>query len=127
MILKNVPSINRLLDEIKHLVLIQPLRFPHGVPEHESDFEHTFINSRGEMIVKKRLAEFEPGPNDLVPHEEEEKWQLQLDTIKKDLEQRLRSYSVNTEYFKPTYKYKRNQDNKEYRYTFNKDTPKYEW
>jgi len=126
-ILKNVPSINRLLDEIKHLVRILPLRFPHGVPEHESDFEHTFINSRGEMIVKKRLQEFEPGPTDLVPNPEEEKWKLQLETVKKELEYRLRSYSVNMEFFKPVYKYRRNEDNKEYRYTFNKDVPKYEW
>lgn len=122
-----MPSINRLLNEIKHLLHIQPLRFPHGVPEHESDFEHTFINTRGEMIVKKRLKEFEPGPADLVPDPEEEKWVLQLDTVKKELEQRLREYDVHSEFFKPEYKYRRNQDNKEYRYNFNKDVPKYEW
>ena len=126
-ILKNVPSINRLLDEVKHLILIQPLRFPHGVPEHESDFEHTFINSRGEMIVKKRLPQFEAGASDLVADPEERKWQLQYETMKKELERRLRTYTVNLEYVKPTYQYKRNQDNKEYRYTFNKDVPKYDW
>jgi len=127
-ILKNVPSINHLLDEVKHLLEILPLRFPHGVPEHESDFQHTFINSRGEMIVKKRLEEFEPEPGtDLVPKPEDEKWNLQLETVRKELEYRLRSYSVNWEVFKPTYRYHKNEDKKEYRYTFNKDTPKYEW
>jgi len=126
-ILKNVPSVNRLLDEIKHLLRILPLRFPHGVPEHESDFEHTFINSHGEMIVKKRLKEYEPEPTDLVPKPEEEKWKLQLETVQKELEYRLRTYSVNWGVFQPAYKYHRNEDKKEYRYTFNKDTPKYEW
>jgi len=96
------------------------------MPEHESDFEHTFINSRGEMIVKKRLKEFEP-PTDLVPNPEEEKWNLQLETVNKDLEYQLRNYNVHREFFKPNYEYKLNQDSKEYRYTFNKDVHKYEW
>ena len=126
-ILKNVPSVNRLLDEIKHLVRILPLQFPHGVPEHESDFEHTFINSRGEMLVKKRLKQLEPDATDLVPDPEKEKWKLQLETVKKDLDKRLLDYNVHTEFFKPVYKYRMNQDKKEYRYSFNKDTPKYEW
>ena len=126
-ILKNVPSINRLLDEIKHLVRILPLRFPHGLPEHESDFEHTFINSRGEMIVKKRLKEFEPGPTDLVMSPEQEKWQMQKETVEKNLEYQLRNYSVHMEFFDAVYKFKKNEDKKEYRYNFNKDTPKYEW
>jgi len=125
-ILKNVPSINKLLDEIKHLLRILPLRFPHGVPEDESDFEHTYINSRGEMMVKKRLKEFEP-PSDLVPQPDEEKWTLQQDTIEKDLKQRLLSYSLHMEFFKPVYRFRRNEDGKEYRYTFNKNVSKYEW
>jgi len=126
-ILKNVPSINRLLDEIKHLLHILPLKFPHGIPEHESDYEHTFINSHGEMIVKKRLKEFEPGPNDMVPQPEEDKWKLQTETVEKELDKQLLSYSVHSEFFHPVYKFKRNEDGKEYRYNFNKDVPKYEW
>jgi len=126
-ILKNVPSINRLLDEIKHLLRILPLTFPHGVPENEDDFEHTFINVRGEMIVKKRLKQFEPAATDLVPSPEEEKWKLQFDTVKKDLDKRLLSHSVHIEHFQPVFKYKRNEDKKEYRYTFNKDVPTYAW
>ena len=97
------------------------------MPEHESDFEHTFINTRGEMIVKKRLKEYEPDATDLVPNPEEEKWRLQFETLQKEQEYRLRSFSVNWEVFKPTYRYHKNEDKKEYRYTFNKDTPKYEW
>ena len=127
MILKNVPSINRLLDEIKHLLRILPLKFPHGIPEHESDYEHTFINSHGEMTVKKRLKEFEPGPNDMVPQPEEDKWKLQTETVEKELDKQLLSYSVHSEFFHPVYKFKRNEDGKEYRYNFNKDVPKYEW
>lgn len=127
-ILKNVPSVNKLLTEVKHLVRILPLRFPHGIPEHESDFEHATLRSNGEMVVKKRVKEFEPPAlpsNEL--QSENDKWKLEQTTVIKDLEKRLASFTINTEYFKPKYVYRRNQDGKEYRYTFNKDVPKYEW
>jgi large subunit ribosomal protein L30 len=127
-ILKNVPSVNKLLAEVKHLVRILPLRFPHGIPEHESDFEHVTIRSNGELVVKKRLKEFEPPT--LTANEslaENDKWKLEQSTVIKDLEKRLASFTVQTEYFKTKYIYRHNQDGKEYRYTFNKDVPKYEW
>lgn len=131
MIRKNVPSVNKLLDEVKHLVHIQPLCFTHGLPQHESDFEHTHIRSNGELIVKRRLEQFEPksAPVDAVSQTSEDrgKWQLSPDTVKKELEKWLQNFEVHTEFFKANYKYRRNQDGKEYRYTFSKDTPKYDW
>ena len=129
-ILKNVPSINKLLEEVKHLVRIVPLRFPHGVPEHESDFEHTVIHSNGEMIVKKRLDNYEPvatTASEEVATGDDVKWKLERGTVLKDLEKRLANFTVHSEYFKTKYTYRRNQDGKEYRYSSGKDVPKYEW
>lgn len=126
---KNVPSINRLLDEVKHLVHIQPLCFPHGLPEHESDFEHTLIRSNGEMVVKKRLKQYEPesAVNSKPTEDLTDKWKLQLDTVKKELEKRLQNFDVHTEFFRAKYTYRRNQDGQQYRYTVCKNTPKYDW
>ena len=78
------------------------------------------------MMVKKRLLEFEPNSAASVDSDID-KWKLEGDTILKELEKRLASFTVHTEYFRPTYKYRRNQDGKEYRYNFNSDVPKFEW
>lgn len=123
MILKNVPSVNKMLFEVKHLLKILPLKFPHGLPEHESDFEHTIIKSNGEMVVIKRLKEYEPE----IADGNRNPYDLQLDTIKKDLDQKLLDFNVHIEYHKTKYVYRFNQDGKEYRYNFNKDVPKYEF
>ena len=128
-ILKNVPSVNKILNEVKHLVRIVPLRFPHGIPEHESDFEHTLIRSNGEMTVKKRLNEYEPSAattNASTASNDLDKWKLEQGTVVKDLQKRLASFTINTEFFKTKYVYRRNQDGKEYRYSCNKDVPKHE-
>jgi len=124
-ILKNIPSVNKQLDEVKHLIKIQPLMFPNGIPENESDWEHSRINSLGEMVVVQRLEEFEM-EGKYLPDPEKEKWSMDLDTLKTDLDKQMRDYNVHTEYFKAQYTYRRNQDGKEYRYQFNKGVPKYE-
>lgn len=111
--------------EVKHLVQILPLTFPNGLPEHESDFEHTLIKSNGEMVVVKRLKEYEPEKTEVEP--KKDLWTLEMDTIKKDLDKKLLDYEVHKEYHKANYVYRYNQDGKEYRYNFNKDAPKYEW
>ena len=125
MIHKNIGSINKMLNEIKHLVVIKPLRFPDGLPEHESDFEHTRITSDGEIKIVKRLAEYEPAADQVNP--EKEKWKMDQETVKKELDKKLVDFNVHTEYFKNNYVYRRNQDGKEYRYNRHKDVPKYEW
>merc|ERR1719277_449713 len=43
--LANTPKINKKLKLIQHLVEIQPLQLPHGLPEHESDYKHSFITT----------------------------------------------------------------------------------
>ena len=104
-----------MLREVKHLVRIVPLTFPHGLPEHESDFDHTLIKSNGEFIVKKRLEQFEP-----ESAVEPSKWELDEATVKKRLRRTLETFSVHREYSRAEYIYKYNQDGKEYRYNFNK-------
>jgi len=123
---KNVPYVNKLLNEIKHLVRILPLTFPNGLPDDEADWAHSRINSRGEMIIVRRLKEFEPQPAALADVDKE-KWKLDLETVKKECEKTVRDYSVHMEYHLATYKFRRNEDGKEYRYNFNKDVPKYNW
>ena len=112
-LVKNTPENNRLLQEVKHLVEIQPLTFPHGMPEHESDFAHSVINSKGEMIVRKRLKE----ETDSLPVENpRSNWQLDVDTIQTQLLRTRLNFDIHSEYHKTDYEYKRNQDGKEWRY-----------
>jgi len=123
---KNIPYVNKLLNEIKHLVKILPLWFPNGLPDNEADWEHSRINSRGEMVIVRRLTEFEPQPAALL-ESGKDKWKLELETVKKECEKTVRDYNVHMEYHLATYTYRRNQDGKEYRYNFNKNVPKYHW
>ncbi|KAI1899851.1 hypothetical protein AGOR_G00066030 [Albula goreensis] len=56
---KNIPSVNNKLKMIKHLVKVQPLRMPHGLPG-EEDMADTFVNSKGELVVRRLLKPVEP-------------------------------------------------------------------
>ncbi|XP_037646888.1 39S ribosomal protein L30, mitochondrial [Sebastes umbrosus] len=56
---KNTPAVNSQLKFIKHLVRIQPLKTPYGLPA-EQDMGDTYINSRGELIVRRLLQPVEP-------------------------------------------------------------------
>uniref|UniRef100_A0A8C6U9S2 Large ribosomal subunit protein uL30m n=1 Tax=Neogobius melanostomus TaxID=47308 RepID=A0A8C6U9S2_9GOBI len=56
---KNTPSINNQLKYVKHLVRIQPLKMPFGLPA-EEDMADTYINIKGELIVKRLLQPVEP-------------------------------------------------------------------
>ncbi|XP_029967474.1 large ribosomal subunit protein uL30m [Salarias fasciatus] len=51
---KNTPAVNNQLKLVKHLVRIQPLKTPYGLPA-EEDMADTYINSRGELIVRRLL------------------------------------------------------------------------
>ncbi|TRY99049.1 hypothetical protein DNTS_032775 [Danionella cerebrum] len=51
---KNSHSVNNLLKIVKHLVRIEPLKLPHGLPA-EEDMANTYLNSKGELIVKRLL------------------------------------------------------------------------
>ncbi|KAJ8410007.1 hypothetical protein AAFF_G00210480 [Aldrovandia affinis] len=56
---KNIPSINDKLKIIKHLVKIQPLKLPHGLPS-EEDLADTLLKSNGELVVRRLLKPLEP-------------------------------------------------------------------
>ncbi|XP_020504016.1 39S ribosomal protein L30, mitochondrial [Labrus bergylta] len=56
---KNTPAVNSQLKFVKHLVRIQPLKTPYGLPA-EEDMADTYINSKGELIVRRLLQPVEP-------------------------------------------------------------------
>ncbi|XP_070694459.1 large ribosomal subunit protein uL30m [Pempheris klunzingeri] len=56
---KNTPAVNSQLKFVKHLVRIQPLRTPCGLPA-EQDMADTYINSKGELIVRRLLQPVAP-------------------------------------------------------------------
>lgn len=56
---KNTPAVNSLLKYVKHLVSIQPLKTPYGLPA-EEDMADSYINSKGELIVRRLLKPIEP-------------------------------------------------------------------
>ncbi|KAM9850966.1 large ribosomal subunit protein uL30m isoform 1-T2 [Aulostomus maculatus] len=56
---KNILSVNLRLKTVKHLVRIQPLKTPYGLPS-EQDIADTYINSKGELIVRRLLLPVEP-------------------------------------------------------------------
>uniref|UniRef100_A0A1A8JY14 Large ribosomal subunit protein uL30m n=1 Tax=Nothobranchius kuhntae TaxID=321403 RepID=A0A1A8JY14_NOTKU len=51
---KNIPAVNNKLKVVKHLVRIQPLKTPYGLPA-EQDMADTYINSKGELVVHRLL------------------------------------------------------------------------
>ncbi|KAM3606982.1 uncharacterized protein V6R79_000204 [Siganus canaliculatus] len=56
---KNTPAVNSQLKFIKHLVRIQPLKTPYGLPA-EQDMAETYINSKGELIIRRLLQPADP-------------------------------------------------------------------
>ena len=126
-VLKNIPSVNLRLKEVKHLVKVRPLTFPHGFPQDPEDFEHAVLKTNGEYIVKKRVGA--QSSSELEESDLRAKWRMEKETILKDCMERKVAYKIHQEYHKPIYEYKRNQDGKEYRYNFNKPgfKPWYIW
>ena len=104
---------------MSHLIKIQPLKFPQGFPDDPRDYEHTVLMSNGELIVRKRL---EPVSMETVSLETEKKkkWQMELETMHRELKRKLLNYTIHSEFHPAKYTYTRNQDGKEYRYNFNK-------
>ncbi|XP_075708741.1 large ribosomal subunit protein uL30m [Rhinoderma darwinii] len=51
---KNIPSVNKRLKVIKHLVRVQPLKLPYGLPT-EADMSDTYLNSSGQLVICKKL------------------------------------------------------------------------
>ncbi|XP_037659169.1 39S ribosomal protein L30, mitochondrial-like [Choloepus didactylus] len=51
---KNIPSVNARLKVVKHLIRIQPLKLPQGLPT-EEDMSDTCLKSTEELVVRWRL------------------------------------------------------------------------
>ncbi|XP_076857968.1 large ribosomal subunit protein uL30m isoform X2 [Brachyhypopomus gauderio] len=49
---KNTPSVNNQLKIIKHLVRIEPLKLPYGLPS-EGEMADSYLNSKGELVVRR--------------------------------------------------------------------------
>ncbi|XP_006887915.1 PREDICTED: 39S ribosomal protein L30, mitochondrial [Elephantulus edwardii] len=55
---KNIPSVNAKLKVVKHLIRIQPLKLPQGLPT-EENMANTCLKSNGELIVHWNLKPLE--------------------------------------------------------------------
>ena len=86
---------------------VLPITFPHGLPEDESDFQHTLLKSNGECIVKKKVEAFEPPSEEDDPHA---KWRLNPETVKKIMAKKVRDKDVHIEYFPTRYSFKLSHD-----------------
>ncbi|KAL3056098.1 39S ribosomal protein L30, mitochondrial [Trematomus bernacchii] len=56
---KNTPAVNNQLKFVKHLVRIEPLKTPYGLPT-EQDMGDTYINTKGELIIHRLLQPADP-------------------------------------------------------------------
>ncbi|XP_062861868.1 39S ribosomal protein L30, mitochondrial [Trichomycterus rosablanca] len=61
---KNTPSVNNQLKIIKHLVRIEPLKLPNGLPS-EQEMKDSYLNSKGELVVGRRQMPAEQKPVEL--------------------------------------------------------------
>ncbi|XP_008844079.1 39S ribosomal protein L30, mitochondrial [Nannospalax galili] len=55
---KNIPSVNAKLKVVKHLIRIQPLKLPQGLPT-EENMSTTCLKSTGELVVQWQLKPVE--------------------------------------------------------------------
>nr|XP_058142313.1 large ribosomal subunit protein uL30m-like [Dasypus novemcinctus] len=55
---KNIPSMNAKLKVVKHLIRIQPLKLPQGLPA-EEDMSNTCLKSTRELVVRWNLKPVE--------------------------------------------------------------------
>ncbi|CAI9738129.1 Hypothetical predicted protein [Octopus vulgaris] len=118
-VLKNTPSINQMLNKVKHLIKITPITFPNGYPE-EKDFEHCLLKDNGEFVIRKEIQPIEKNVLPETVPAEKERIVMDKKTLERHMLLHLRHYRLNMEYFPARYVYKYNQDGKEYRYSKNR-------
>ncbi|KAG8197926.1 hypothetical protein JTE90_020304 [Oedothorax gibbosus] len=80
-IVMNTASNNKFLWSIKHLIRIQPITFPDGMPADEDAFG-TFLKQNGELVVHQRLK---VDPQELERDPVYETSKLDSRTIREDL------------------------------------------
>lgn len=80
-IVMNTASNNKFLWSIKHLIRIQPISFPDGLPT-EEDAYGTFLKQTGELVIAHRLK---VDPKEFKRDTEYEMVKLDQRTIREDL------------------------------------------
>ena len=112
--LKNTPYVNEKLRHISHLIDVRPLRFPHGLPETESDYDYADLRPSGNLYIKRELKQYDPETPSAAA--EGNKFFMKQKTWDRLLKRQKASYAIHAEYFQADYVYEKNQDGKEYRY-----------
>lgn len=100
---------------------IVPVKFPFGLPEDESDFEHCILKDNGEFVVQKRIHPVTKEEFQVVPESEPNIWKMDRDTRDKQCRRKLEMFDLNSEHFKPKITYRQNQDGKEWLYQGNQN------
>ncbi|XP_046354071.1 39S ribosomal protein L30, mitochondrial-like isoform X1 [Haliotis rufescens] len=110
---KNIPSVNKMLESVIHLIKITPITFPDGIPDTPDDMENCWLKDNGELVVRKTVY---PVETVHCKKEDRDVWTMDFQTFEKEHEKKIDTKSVHKEYFPPQYRYKYNQDGKEMRY-----------
>ena len=122
--MKNVPSVNTDLYRIKHLIRVQPVRFPQGLPETEDDIRNCLLRPNGHFIIRKPLGSVEsPAISEDATAEsidvpaEVMRAHLSRRYLRKYHNDRYKSHALLGEHFTSHYRYELNEDGQEYRYS----------
>ncbi|KAF8572089.1 hypothetical protein P879_00331 [Paragonimus westermani] len=135
-IVKNTPSVNEDLDVIKHLIRIQPIQFPQGLPTPEDNLITCRLLPDGRFLRRHRNAidgvivtEAQKGgtespksaendiPLQLFEHNSPGTGYLTRAYLREWHNRKWARFSLFREFFSSNYKYKLNQDGSEYRYS----------
>lgn len=122
-LVKNVPSVNKDLYRIKHLIRVQPVRFPQGLPDTADDVRNCVLRPNGDLLIRKPLrSDDSPAVSQDVREgvdlpEEVVRAHLSRKYLKSYHNDRYRSHALLKEHFTSHYRYEMNQDGQEYRYS----------
>uniref|UniRef100_A0A0X3PZY1 39S ribosomal protein L30 n=1 Tax=Schistocephalus solidus TaxID=70667 RepID=A0A0X3PZY1_SCHSO len=135
-LVKNTPHVVKELDNIKHLVRVQPVEFPDGLPTTQEDLLNFRLLPNGKFIRKGnspfRRGSFLDLSSDLAletcrkissmeatlltPMDANAKY-LSRAYLRQWHNQRWEQHKLFSEFFTSHYKYRLNQDGQEYRYS----------
>ncbi|CAH8547614.1 unnamed protein product [Dicrocoelium dendriticum] len=136
-LVKNTPSVNQDLYVIKHLVRIQPVKFPQGLPTADDDltkcrllpdgrfFRYPKDSVSGEFVTEN-TATVLPSSSVSIPtedvskifqHSTDDKGYLTRAYLRKYHNRQWDRFQLFDEFFTSHYRYKLNQDGSEYRYS----------
>ncbi|PAA46715.1 hypothetical protein BOX15_Mlig034289g3, partial [Macrostomum lignano] len=116
--LPNIPSVADDLRKVQHLLQIQPLTMPDGLPATEADLSNCYTNECGELRMRRRLA------GSAVEVQPERHAEAELEASKRRIhsmpryhERRWKACLMFSEYFTQHHRYQHMQDGSAYRYS----------